>query len=309
MNLPDGNWHVEPISNDLIQAERINQVLVDTQTSFQHALIIDGECFGRSLILDGKTQSTELDEFIYHETLVHPVMISSTKLPTNILIAGGGEGATLREVLKHPSVKKVTMVDIDEQVIKLSCEFLPKHHMNSFDNPKLSLIIADAFEYVKNTKELYDVAIIDVPDPLESGPAHKIFTKEFYEYLKNILSPDGILVAQSGATGPSFSDQSFTAVQKTISQVFKYSIGYHTFVPSFGSTWGFVTGSDVVDPSLVSIDFIDTYLSKNNISDLKMYDGETHKSLFYLPKYLRASLVSEKRIITENNPLFLTFDT
>ena len=127
MNLPDGEWVIEPISNDLIQAEKVLSTLIEYKTDFQEVKIIEGSCFGKSLILDGKTQSTELDEYIYHESLVHPAMIYH-EIPKNILIVGGGEGATLRETLKHNSVESVIMVDIDQELINLCKKLLKNHH-------------------------------------------------------------------------------------------------------------------------------------------------------------------------------------
>ena len=118
MKISSPEWHIEPISTGLIQAERITSVLCEGQTPFQHVMIIDGECFGRALILDGKTQSTELDEFVYHEGLVHPAMVSHRN-PKNVLIVGGGEGATAREVLKYRDVEEVTMVDIDKKLVEV----------------------------------------------------------------------------------------------------------------------------------------------------------------------------------------------
>ena len=303
MNISSPEWHIEPISAGLIQGERILSVLCDIQTEFQHVMIVDGECFGKSLILDGKTQSTELDEFVYHEGLVHPSMVSHTN-PKNVLIVGGGEGATAREVLKYPGVEKVTMVDIDQKLVELCKKFLPNHHMNSFSNPRLDLYYSDALEFVESLNNRFDVAIIDVPDPLEFGPAFQLFTVEFFDLLKQKLTMNGIMVIQAGATGPSFSEQCFTAVANTISQTFSSCAGYEIFVPSFGSTWGFVTASDKINPAENTEAFIDEELARQGIHDLKMYDGLSHKGMFQLPKYTREGLISETRIITKSNPIF-----
>ena len=129
MKISSPEWHIEPISTGLIQAERITSIICEVQTQFQHVMIIEGECFGRSLILDGKTQSTELDEFVYHEGLVHPSMVSHEN-PKNVLIVGGGEGATAREVLKYRNVEEVTMVEIDQKLVELCHEFWANHHMS-----------------------------------------------------------------------------------------------------------------------------------------------------------------------------------
>ena len=303
MKISSPEWHIEPISTGLIQAERITSILCEVQTPFQHVMIIDGECFGRSLILDGKTQSTELDEFVYHEGLVHPSMVSHEN-PKNILIVGGGEGATAREVLKYRSVDEVTMVDIDQKLVELCQKFLPNHHLNAFNDPRLKLKYADALEFVDALQKQYDVIIMDVPDPLEYGPAYRLFTLEFFSLLKRKMDPNGILVIQAGATGPSFSEQCFTAVANTLSQVFSICRGYEIFVPSFGSTWGFVMASERIDPSIKTPGHVDTDLKTHNINDLKMYDGMSHQSMFQLPKYTRGKLHTESRIITNSNPIF-----
>ena len=303
MKISSPEWHIEPISTGLIQAERITNIVCEVQTPFQHVMIIDGECFGRSLILDGKTQSTELDEFVYHEGLVHPSMLSH-KNPKNVLIVGGGEGATAREVLKYRDVEEVTMVDIDQKLVELCQEFLPNHHLNAFTDPRLKLEYADALEFVDSLKKQYDVIIMDVPDPLEYGPAYRLFTLEFFNLLKNKMSHDGILVIQAGATGPSFSEQCFTAVAHTLSQAFGICRGYEIFVPSFGSTWGFVTASETIDPSIKTVKIVDRDLKTRSVDGLKMYDGISHQSMFQLPKYTRDNLYVETRIITNSNPIF-----
>jgi spermidine synthase len=303
VNISSPEWHIEPISAGLIQAERITSVICDIQTEYQHVMIVEGECFGRSLILDGKTQSTELDEFVYHEGLVHPSMVSHPN-PKNVLIIGGGEGATAREVLKYSSVEKVTMVDIDQELVDLCKKFLPNHHMNSFSSPRMGLYYSDALEFVESVPKGFEVAIIDVPDPLEFGPAFQLFTVEFFDLLKRKLTANGIMVIQAGATGPSFSEQCFTAVSNTVSQTFDICSGYEIFVPSFGSTWGFITGSDKINPSEKTETIIDKELEGRGINNLKMYDGLSHKGMFLLPKYTREGLISETRIITKSNPIF-----
>ncbi|MCI0823092.1 MAG: fused MFS/spermidine synthase, partial [Chloroflexi bacterium] len=209
-NPPDGNWHYELITPDLLQAENIDRVLYEGQTAYQHVRIHDAACFGRTLVLDDKTQSTEVDEFVYHEALVQPCMIAHPG-PRVVFVAGGGEGATIREVLRHRSVEKVVMVDIDREVVEVCKKYLPNHHQGSFDDPRLELIHDDALKYLEETPQRFDVAIIDVPDPLEAGPAYLLFTQEFYRLLQSRLTERGLMVAQSGPTGPAFTEQCFSA--------------------------------------------------------------------------------------------------
>ena len=172
----DANWHYESLTPNLVQAERITEILFEGETPYQKVSIVDAACFGKMLLLDGKTQSTEVDEFVYHEALVQPTMIAHSN-PKRVFVAGGGEGATIREVLKHKSVTKVVMVDIDEQVIELCKRYLPSFHEGAFNDPRLDLHYADALRFLEESDEEFDLAIIDVPDPLEGGPAYMLFTQ------------------------------------------------------------------------------------------------------------------------------------
>ena len=301
---PPGDWHYELITPDLYQAERIRQIYYSGRTHFQDVVVMEGEAFGRSLVLDGKTQSTEVDEFAYHEGLVHPSMIAHRE-PRSVFVAGGGEGATIREVLKHSTVERVVMVDIDRKVVELCREHLPKHHGNSFDNPRVELIHDDCLAYLEKNEESFDVFIIDVPDPLEAGPAYLLYTQEFYALLRDHLRPKGLMVAQSGPTGPSFYEQCFSAVAKTVSSVFPVVALSETFVPSFGSTWGFVIGSLGPDPAAIPAEEADRRIAGRVRGELRYFDGTTLKGMVSVPKYLRASVATEQRIITRNNPLFV----
>jgi spermidine synthase len=301
---PDGRWHTEYITPDLLQAERVKEVLYQGRTAYQDVLIHDTICFGRSLVLDGKTQSTEVDEFVYHEALVHPVMIAHPS-PRAVFIAGGGEGATAREVLSHNSVSSVVMVDIDREVVELCRRYLPNHHRGAFDDPRLELHHTDALEFVGKTQDRFDIAIVDVPDPLEEGPAYQLFTQEFYRLLRDRLNPQGLIVAQSGPTGPAFYEQCFSAVANTMRSVFPAVSICEAFVPSFGSTWGFVIGSLGPDPSGLSQEEVGRRISSRIGAGLRFYDGITHQGMFSVPRYLREAIASESRIITRDKPLFV----
>lgn len=303
-NPPDGNWHYELITPDLLQAENIDRVLYEGQTAYQHVRIHDAACFGRTLVLDDKTQSTEVDEFVYHEALVQPCMIAHPG-PRAVFVAGGGEGATIREVLRHRSVEKVVMVDIDREVVEVCKKYLPNHHQGSFDDPRLELIHDDALKYLEETPQRFDVAIIDVPDPLEAGPAYLLFTQEFYRLLQSRLTERGLMVAQSGPTGPAFTEQCFSAVANTVGSVFPAAYLCEAFVPAFGATWGFVVGSLGPNPSAMQRDDVDRRIADRINGELRYYDGITQQGMFSVPKYLRRAVAAEERIITRANPLFV----
>ena len=301
---PEGDWHYELITPGLLQTEQRLRVFYRGQTEYQHVEVMDGATFGRTLVLDGKTQSTEVDEFAYHEALVHPSMIAHPN-PKSVFVAGGGEGATIREVMSHRSVEQVVMVDIDKQVVDLCREYLPNHHKGSFDDPRLDLHHMDALKFLEDTSLRFDVVIIDVPDPLETGPAYLLFTQEFYSLLKERLRPGGLMVAQSGPTGPAFYEQCFSAVANTVGSVFSGVYLSEAFVPSFGTTWGFVIGSTGPDPTSLSVEETDSRISDRIDGELRFLDGLTLRGMTSVPKYLRKAVDAEEKIITRDNPIFV----
>ena len=301
---PEGDWHYELITPGLVQTEQRLRVFYRGQTEYQHVEVMDGATFGRTLVLDGKTQSTEVDEFAYHEALVHPSMIAHPN-PKSVFVAGGGEGATIREVMSHRSVEQVVMVDIDKQVVDLCREYLPNHHQGSFDDPRLELHHMDALEFLEDTSLRFDVVIVDVPDPLEAGPAYLLFTQEFYSLLKERLRPGGLMVAQSGPTGPAFYEQCFSAVANTVGSVFSDVYLSEAFVPSFGTTWGFVIGSTGPDPTSLSVEETDSRISDRIDGELRFLDGLTLRGMTSVPKYLRKAVDAEEKIITRDNPIFV----
>ena len=301
---PEGDWPYELITPGLLQTEQRLRVFYRGQTEYQHVEVMDGATFGRTLVLDGKTQSTEVDEFAYHEALVHPSMIAHPN-PKSVFVAGGGEGATIREVMSHRSVEQVVMVDIDKQVVDLCREYLPNHHQGSFDDPRLELHHMDALEFLEDTSLRFDVVIIDVPDPLEAGPAYLLFTQEFYSLLKERLRPGGLMVAQSGPTGPAFYEQCFSAVANTVGSVFSGVYLSEAFVPSFGTTWGFVIGSTGPDPTSLSVEETDSRISDRIDGELRFLDGITLRGMTSVPKYLRKAVDAEEKIITRDHPIFV----
>lgn len=279
----------------------INERLFRGKTSFQEVEIFDTPGFGRCLFLDGKTQSTEMDEFIYHESLVQPAM-SMHPNPRSVFVAGGGEGATIREALKHNTVEKVVMVDIDKELVELCSKFLPNHHNGAFNDPRVDIRFQDARLALENSTETYDVIIIDLPDPHEDSPASLLYTQNFYTTVSKRLNTNGIMVVQSEPCMVGNLD-AFSAINNTLRGVFDHTLPYHCMVPSFSSDWGFNMVSN--NPMSVSPNpnDINKILRSRGCDSLRFYDGNTHQGLFALPKYVRLTLEAETRIITEKNPL------
>ncbi|MEN2994812.1 MAG: polyamine aminopropyltransferase [Thermodesulfovibrio sp.] len=291
-------WYIEQTSDDEIILHSLKEIIYTEKSPYQRIEIIRSGNFGRCLLLDGKMQSAEADEFIYHEALVHPIMLLS-ETSDKVLIAGGGEGATLREVLKYP-VKEVVMVELDEVVIKVSKKYLPEWNNGAFDDPRVRLVIDDARSYIEKTKNYFDVIIIDLPEPAEGGPAYLLYTKEFYEKVKEALTEKGMMVTQSASASVN-NLRVFVSVVCTLKQVFPYVRPYITYVPSFFAPWSFVLASKKINP--------DEYESRikeklNSIGDtLKFYDTDAHKSMFCLPKHIKKAFEKGGIIISDNSPI------
>ena len=296
-------WFYDYITPDMVQMHRIGKTIYSGKTAFQSIAIMELGGFGTCLVLDGKIQSSEADEFIYHEALVHPAMFAHPN-PEKVFIAGGGEGATLREALAHLSVKRVVMVDIDSEVIDICRRFLPSLHQGSFEDSRLELHYADAKEHLKQSQEDFDVIILDLPEPLEAGPASLLATKEFYEFLRERLTSQGVLCLQAGYSVWG-NHHLFTAIVNTLKAVFPSVSPYQTHVPSFGGTWGFALASQKFDPLHLPPMEIDRMISSRMKGGSRFYDGITHQGMFLLPKQLRQAIEDETRIITEDKPLFI----
>ena len=294
-------WFSDNISPDLTMLHSIKERIYSGRTKFQSIDIINTGSFGVCLVLDGKIQSSEADEFIYHEALVHPAMLAHPQ-PEKVFIAGGGEGATLREVLAHKTVKRAVMVDIDEEVVELCRRFLPSWHQNAFDDPRAELHFADARKYLEESSDKFDVIIIDLVDPLEQGPARLLYTKEFYQAVKQKLEPDGIMSVQAESAEWKNLDN-FTAIATTLGSVFPIARPYQVQVPSFLGLWGFVFASQSLAPPQLTPKEIDTRIAARISKELKSYDGLTHQAMFTIPKHIRRQLAASKRIITDKEPI------
>lgn len=294
------HWLIEWQSPYEFHGHLIDKVLAEEKSSYQHIMLVEFKRFGKGLIIDGKVQSTLYDEHIYHELLVHPLLLSLDN-PSNILILGGGEGATLREVLKHRSVKRVTMVDIDEKVINFAKKYLHEWHQGAFEDNRTKLVIGDGYKFVEETNEKYDAIILDLTDPIKDSTSYKLYTKEFYEKLKRILNDNGGIATQ--ATSPSFSLEVYVTIYNTVKEVFKHASASYTYMASFDGLWGFVYGG--VSPESLSKDEIDERIRQRIAGKLRYYDGYSHQISFSLPKYIRQEFERINRISTEKEPIYV----
>ncbi len=293
------SWYVETLGDSLHYYYRIENFIYQGESKFQKIDVVDTCEFGRVLFLDEKIQSAEIDEFIYHEMLVHPAMLLHPE-PKKVLIIGGGEGATLREVLNHPSVEQVVMVDIDEELVNICERYLEKWHRGAFSDPRSKVIFTDARKYIFETDEKFDVVISDLTEPLEEGPSIYLFTREFYERVFQILTDDGVFVAQAGSADIFYYNLP-VILHRTLKEVFPFVDIYLTFMMSFQSLWSFVIATKHQSPSDVNSDFFTERIRTRNLS-LKFFYPKFTDRMFTLPLYLIEELKKPGKISTDKEP-------
>ncbi|MEM2009213.1 MAG: polyamine aminopropyltransferase [Thermosphaera sp.] len=275
----DGLYLFEPAGKSMKCLFKIKKVLALEKTPYQEIAFVELEGFGKSLIIDNYIQSTEVDEHLYHELLVHPPMILHPN-PARILIIGGGEGATLREVLKHNTVKEAVMVDIDEKVVEFSKKYLEHMHKGSFYDPRSKVLIMDGLKYVREAPyNYYDVVILDLTDPYAGEAARALYSNEFYSDVKKILRKDGVLVTQAGSSY--FYPEEYRYVLNNIKSNFKYTGEYWTWIPSFGVNVNFIVASDEHDPDSITPEEFENRLGARGVK-LKYLTGARFKGLLLI---------------------------
>jgi spermidine synthase len=247
------------------------------KSKYQEILILDTEEFGRVLVLDGAVQTTERDEFMYHEMLVHPAMLKHPN-PERVLIIGGGDGGSVREALKHPSVKEVHLCEIDEEVIIVSEKYLPTISEKLRD-PKVKIYIEDGNVFLEERENYYDVIIMDSSDPI--GPAEVLFKEAFYNKVKNALRENGIMVAQTES--PFLQEDYFKNAVKEIKKSFKHTLTYVAFVPTYpAGMWSYTLASEYIDVSKDD----DNYKKLKNI-ETKYINEDIYKCLKAVPQFVK----------------------
>jgi len=308
-----GNWFHEKLEDGLIISYEIVQEYHRAKSAFQDVEVVETKPFGRCLITDRLMQSSLKDEKVYHESLIQPAMFAHP-CPKKVFIGGGGEGASLREVLRHKEVEECVMVDIDGAVVDMCKEYLPDWSAGTFDDKRAKVIIDDAKGQLEGFPDGYfDVIILDLSDPLDGGPCYQLYTTSFYETCKAKLNDGGVFVTQSGCGGIADAEKCFTCVHSTLNQVFPQVWGYTVHVPSFTSEWGFnlavKTAGTVNAVSSAYIAELDARMAARELGDMEWYDSISHSRMFSLGKPIRKMLESETRVMTVENPLFMTDST
>ena len=276
---------METLHDGYAQSLSVDKVLYDDTSNFQHVQVFENRQFGRVLTLDGVVQTTQGDEFIYHEMLTH-VPILAHGNARNVLIIGGGDGGIAREVLRHQSVEAVTMAEIDEGVIAFSKTYLPSLSDGAFDDPRLKLVIADGANFMANSVDKYDIIIIDSTDPI--GPGEVLFTDNFYSDAKKCLADGGVMVTQNGV--PFMQPDELQSTMYAFQKLFLDWGCYTACIPTYaGGPMAFGWGSLSTTPRNVSVDVLCERLAAARL-DLAYYTPDVHKAAFSLPRYIEKLL-------------------
>ncbi|MEH2922639.1 polyamine aminopropyltransferase [Samsonia erythrinae] len=277
-------WH-ETLHTHFGQYFSVDRVLYHKKTDHQDLIIFENDALGRVMALDGVVQTTERDEFIYHEMLTH-VPLLSHGAAKRVLIIGGGDGGMLREVCRHRGVEQITMVEIDAGVVEFCRQYLPNHSAGAYDDPRFTLVIDDGVNFVNQCSEKYDVIISDCTDPI--GPGESLFTSDFYQGCARCLNEGGIFVAQNGV---SFLQQDeAVGSYKKLSRYFKDVSFYQAAIPTYyGGIMTFAWASH--HPALRQLD-VATVRQRFTQSGLacRYYTPEVHTGSFALPQYLLSAL-------------------
>lgn len=274
-------WIEEKFRDFLGLRLKVEKVLFSGKSEFQTVDVVETLGHGKALLNDGLFMVTERDEFIYHDMIAHVPLFTHPN-PKNVLVIGGGDGGTAREVLRHPGVEKCTMVEIDEMVVNASKEHIQQTAV-VFNNPKLDLRIEDGLKFVKETKEKFDVILIDSTDPI--GPAQPLFGDEFYQDLFNCLTDNGIVVSQGES--PFYEQTMQKTLMGIINRIFTVSTIFNFSNLTYpGGLWSFTFASKGLHP----IKDFDPARVANSGLDFEYYNTEIHKGAFAIPSFQRKNL-------------------
>jgi spermidine synthase len=281
---------MEPLNDSTGFYIKATKQLGEWQTRFQKMAIYETPHYGKLFRLDGFNMTSEKEEFVYHENLVHPALTAHAA-PRKVLIIGGGDGGSSEEALKHPSVEQVTMVEIDGDVIEVAKEHFRAVHNGVFDNPKLRVLVEDGMKFVRDTQEKFDLIALDLNDPM--GPAEALYSTEFFQQLRAALAPGGALALHIGS--PVARPERVAELAQRLNGVFRIVRPYIMYIPLYGSLWSMAVCSDKLDPKAFTADEIDRRIEARKMQELRYYNGETHEGVFALPNFVR-DLVAPPRL-------------
>jgi spermidine synthase len=281
-----GEWFQEKLFPHVRQTFEITNILFQERTEHQSLVIFETPTYGRVLALDDIIQVTEKDEFVYHEMMTHTPIIAHGKAK-KVLIIGGGDGGILREALRHKSVEKVTMVEIDRGVVDMCLKYMPSIPQKAFNDKRTDLVIDDGAKFVATTKEKYDVVIVDSTDPM--GPGEVLFTEQFYKDCRRCMTDKGILVNQNGV--PFMQPDEITMTYRRRKKFFKDTSFYLAAVPSYYG--GFMTlgwASNDKKARLVPLATLERRVKAAKLKATKYYTPDIHRACFALPAFVHTHM-------------------
>jgi len=281
---------MEPLNDSTGFYIKASRQLGEWQTRFQKMAIYETPHYGKLFRLDGFNMTSEKEEFVYHENLIHPALTAHAA-PKRVLIVGGGDGGSSEEALKHPSVERLTLVEIDGDVIEVAKEHFREVHQGVFDNPKLRVLVEDGMKFVRETSEKFDLIALGLNDPM--GPAEALYSAEFFQQLRAVLAPGGALALHIGS--PVARPERVAQLAQRLNGVFRIVRPYIMYIPLYGSLWSMAVCSDKLDPKAFTADEIDRRIEARKLQDLRYYNGETHEGVFALPNFVR-DLVTPTRL-------------
>lgn len=274
-------WVMEQLTENAAFGFRAHNVQRQ-HTPFQTLEMLDTPSFGRVMRLDDHFMTSEGEEFFYHECMAHPAAMAHPD-PQQVLVIGGGDGGLAEELLKHNTVQRLVLAELDEAVIEVSKAQLQRVHNGVWDDPRLQLQIGDGMAYVDSTTDRFDLILLDLTDP--HTPAGSLYSPEALQRMRRVLNPGGALVLHLGS--PVFHAEQVRALSQTLKATFAQVACYGTYVPLYGAYWGMAVCSDSLQPTTVSAAQIDERLATRGVTDLQYYNADIHGALFALPNYYR----------------------
>lgn len=261
---------------------QVTQTLFHGESEFQTVDVVETAVFGRMLLLDGLVMTTEKDEFIYHELIGHVPLLAPETPPRRVLVVGGGDGGTIREVLKHETVETAVLCEIDALVIDASRQYLPTIS-SALDNPRVEIVVADGVAYLAGQENAFDAIIIDSTDPVSVGEG--LFTLDFYRSVARALTPGGVMVCQSES--PLVDMDLFLGIQHKLTQVFGVVRPFVAPIYTYpGGFWSWTYCSQSTAP----LTHVNWQQAAALAQHTRYYNPDVHRAVFALPNYVKKVL-------------------
>ena len=275
---------LEHLAPDIVHGFASRRLLATTHTEFQRIEWHDTKTLGRTLSLDDAFMLSERDEFIYHECMVHVPALAHAA-PQSAFVMGGGDGCTARELLKHTSIKRIVIAELDPGVVASCREHLSRVNQGALDDSRVEIVIGDAMRSLADQADTFDLIVMDLTDPNDAAdsPANALYSKESFELIRSRLSADGLVTAHIGS--PFYHPDRFSKTLADLTSVFEHVAAYKAFMPIYGTEWGMACASNQTDPRALSEAEISERLTTRAITDLRFYTPRVHASLFAWPAY------------------------